>query len=429
MTCSGFAQAGGGYGGPSILSRGVGQAGRRGAETVRFRLFARVSGIYDSGLTPVVLDDTGALLNFGSYGVQGTVGAYGYHQWRRSSLGLEYRGDYRHYTNNTFFNGSDHFLSLNHNSQLSRRVTLSLTPTIGTSSRIIGGFVPLGLSDPNDFVLPNAELFDGRTNFGQANAVITWQKSARLSFSGVGRGFAVRRRSAALTGVNGYSAGGDVGYRLGRNQTIVADYSFIHFDFTNLFGATDIHQVGLNYGHRLSRYWELNLRAGLARVESLSTQRVYLDPMIAALIGQRTAFEAVHRINKMPVYQGDLTRYFRQSTLRFSYGQMMRPGNGIFLTARQKIGGAFFGYTGIRRWNLVANFNYSEMDGMHLVQGSFRQYGGGGGATYRITNILHLDTRYDLRRANLFFAGFERTFHRAAIGLTFSPGELPVALW
>src|SRR6185437_11708023 len=101
------------YLGPGILTRGAGNIGTRSGEQVSLRLFAGVNGIYDNGIEPLSVSSKGTLTQVkGLEGVEGNVGAYGVHSWKQAQLGLDYIGDFRHYSENSFYDGSDHRLAL-----------------------------------------------------------------------------------------------------------------------------------------------------------------------------------------------------------------------------------------------------------------------------------------------------------------------------
>jgi hypothetical protein len=55
------------------------------------------------------------------YGTQVSFGAYGVHRFQHARLGLDYQGIYRHYTDNSFYDGTDHTLALGYTYQKSRR--------------------------------------------------------------------------------------------------------------------------------------------------------------------------------------------------------------------------------------------------------------------------------------------------------------------
>src|SRR5690242_6373060 len=101
------------YEGPSILSRDKSLIAERGGKLLDFRFYGEVTGLYDSGLTPVATNAQGNLINVGAnYGMEAGFGAIGSRRWRRDKLSLEYKGTYRHYTSASYFDGIDQFLNL-----------------------------------------------------------------------------------------------------------------------------------------------------------------------------------------------------------------------------------------------------------------------------------------------------------------------------
>lgn len=432
-----FAQApsstvlGGGYGGPSILSRGVVEAGRRGEDPLRFRFFGQVNTVYDSGLLPISVDPRGQVYSDALWGVEAGVGVYGYHSGRHSAVGLDYRGNFRHYSQNTYYDGSEHILSLDYTAQVSRRVAVLLNPTAGTFSRSFGSF---GLYssvlaiDPMS-VVPTADLFDNRTYFAEGGGSLIFQKSSRLSFRAGGQGFTVRRQSKALVDLEGYNASGDVAYRLNRSQTVYGAYIFTHYGFGDLYGSSDAHMAILGHSIRIGRNVEFDLAGGGVRLESKGLQRVQVDPAIAALVGQTSTIQAFYVVNYIPSVNASLTRKFRKSSIEARYGMGVSPGNGVFLTSRRQIAGVMGGYTGIRRWDISGGVAYTQIKGVGFIPGGYGTYTGGGAASYRVNGLLHLSARAELRRADLTFTGFRRDAARLSFGIVITPGEVPVSLW
>ncbi len=251
------------YEGPSILSRDKSLIGERGGKLIDFRFYGEVTGIYDSGLTPVATDQQGNLIHVGgSEGMEAGFGVIGARKWRRDKLSLEYKGSYRHYFNQKLFSGADQFLNLAFAHALKRRLTLDLKETVGTSTLSNGSFAYLPLTNTDLFAVPANELFDSRTNFLQSRVDLTWQKSARLSIGLGGEGFLVRRASLALAGLNGYSARANVGYRVTRRQTISANYNYSYF-------AWILHrfepQVGFQHAGRRRARRNFGFDTGIAR--------------------------------------------------------------------------------------------------------------------------------------------------------------------
>ena len=419
-----------GYGGPSVLSR-PGPASNAIHAPVVFRPFLSVAGIYDSGLTGTSVDSNGKLISSSSEGVEGQFGVYGFHATRHTTVGLNYRGDVRHYTQNSYYDGSDHTLDLAVNHELSRHVSLSLVQTAGTFSRTFGMFTGAGLYNPNFLPVPNNELFDNRTFYLMTAADLTWQKTARLSFNFGGSGALVRRRSTALFGVTVSTARADMAYRLTRHTTVGVDYSFVDMQFTKAFGSTNMHGVAANWAWRISRDWELAGRAGAYRMESLMLRTVALDPAVAAILGQSQGVQIGYNIDYAPIVGARLSRKFRRAELSFSYDRSVTPGNGVYLTSRSENAGASYSYTGLRRWSLTAGTQYSSMDSFTQENiGTYNGYSAGCGATRSLMrNDLYVTARFDVRRYTAGYAGFNRNFYRFSLTFSYSPGDMPLAFW
>jgi hypothetical protein len=420
----------GGYSGPGVLSRGAGNIGQRSGEQVDLRFFGNVMGFYDTGLLPVSVDSQGNLVNIsGLYGVEAGLGVYGVHNWRRSRLGLDYQGSYRHYSQNQYFNGSDHRLGLGYTFQKSRRLVFDFRALGGSLSRGIGGVttytaIPDAVVDPG-----TALLFDNRTNYIQTGMDVNILQSPRTMYTLGGDGYTVRRQSNALVGVNGYNLHGSVVRQITRFTSLGAGFQHIHYDFPRAFGEADINLYHLIYGRALGRYWTLSFRGGLYNTEVQGLERVSLDPAVVALLGVSTGVRTFYRRNWLPSAEIALTRQFQHATLSFNYGRIVNSGNGIYLTSRGESAGVNLSYTGIRRWSFSLYGGYNTLSGLGQGLQPYRQYNGGAGASLAITRSLHFLARYDARKQEIDLAGFRRSSYRATVGFSFSPGDIPVSLW
>jgi hypothetical protein len=417
------------YGGPAILSRGGTSTLRVPTESIRIRPFATVTANYDTGITPVVVTPQGGIPNDASMGVEVSAGLYGYHRWKTATLGVDYSGSYRDYTQNSYYNGTDQSLSLIYTKQAMRRLSFTLREAAGIFSRNFYTVGPNNLIDATFSNTPTNDIFDGRTLYLNTMGDVTYQKSARLSFNFGGDGFVVRRRSSSLYGLTGYRARGDVAYRTSRFATTGVAYDFTHFEYTKGFGGSDIHTMALTQAFRMGRYWELSLRAGGSRVETLGILVVAIDPVIAAIIGTSQGIEAIYRINWVPTANVLLTRKFHYASLAFNYDRGVVPGNGVYLTSRQENEGANLTYTGIRKLNLGLGGGHNTYGSLTQTVGNFSAYTAGAGITYKINKTLHIVTRYDFRRYDIAQSVFRRDSYRASIGLGFSPKDVPLSLW
>ena len=418
------------YQGPSILSRDKGLIGERGGKLLDFRYYFDVTGIYDSGLVPLVTNAQGNLINVGgAYGVETGFGVIGSRRWKRDKLSLEYKGAYRQYSVSDVAQGLDQFLNLAYSRQLTRRLILDLKDTAGTTSLANGAFSYLPLTNTDLFAIPANELFDIRTNFVQSRVDLTWQQTARLSFGIGGEGFVVRRSSLLLAGLDGYDARANVAYRLTSRQTVSGDYSYTYYDFQRAFGDSKLQSVSLGYSVGLSRKWDFSLRAGGIRIDSLGISQVAIDPAIAAIVGQSFADVTYKQVVYAPLGEARLMRRFDRSSLTLDYSMGASPGNGVYLTSRQTAGTVGYSYTGVRRWTFALNSGYTELSSVGQTLGKYTNLQGGAGVTYKVGRETHIQFRYDYRHYTTQNNIYQKDSNRVSLGLAFSPGETPLAIW
>jgi hypothetical protein len=410
--------------GPGILTRDAGGVGRRSGQDVDLRVFGSVMGVYDNGIIPFAVDADGRLAQPGALaGGELSFGAYGRHQFRRSVLGLDYRGDYRHYPSFSQFNSSNHALTLGYTRQMSRRTMLDLRQAAGTQTF---GVAFLGMG-PGSVVDQNSLLFDNRLSFLQSTGTVTHALNPRTAVSASGTGYTVRRKAAALADVNGYNLSGAIQRQVGRRQTIGAIYSHIHYDFSRAFGESDINMYAGSYRLEFARFWTFSLQAGVFRSAVQGVQRTTLDPAIAALLGVNSVPTIFYKENTLPLTEARLQRQFRRALASAFYTRTVMPGNGLFLTSRQEFYGASYSFTGLRRWSITLEASASRMDALAQTLQALNQRGGGATVTYRLASGLNLTATYLRRRQDLTGTEFRRDGSRVAIGLSFSPGEIPIS--
>jgi len=417
------------YSGPAILSRGE-VPGAQTAAPIAFRPYIGLSGVYDTGLVPVSLTTTGGIPSTDLYGEELNLGVYTYHIWKHTTLGLDYRGDFRHYST-TYWDGTDDFLSLILTHRPTKRVTFTLRNQAGVYS--FNNYTlssPVGFLDPNYLQLPQSGIYDNRVIFAGASGDLTYRLSSRLSFNLGGEGSLVRRQSSALYGMTGGIARGDLEYRISRHSTVGADYRFTYFDYTRGYGNTQIQSVGFNYSTQISRQVQLSARVGGARLESQSLAEVTLDPAIAALLGESVAIQAANRLNYVPDMQVRLSDTFRHSQFTLVYMDEVVPGNGVYLTSRNNSVNASYSYSGVRHWNFGVNGSYGRITALVQTVGAYTAYGAGFGVTRDLGRGLHTVLRLDALHYDIASSvGFTHTEYRTSIGLNFSPGDVPLVLW
>ena len=119
---------------PTILSRDSSFTESRG-KTLEFGLFGKISGVYDSGLTPVFVTNAATpFAPLADYGVETSFGAALARRWRHAKLTIEYRGVYRRYATASVLDGLDQFFQLAYSQALARHIDLDLKSTLGTTT-------------------------------------------------------------------------------------------------------------------------------------------------------------------------------------------------------------------------------------------------------------------------------------------------------
>jgi hypothetical protein len=417
------------YAGPSILSRGFGPSA---SSTVlaRFRPYVSVDGEYDSQLTSVSLRSDGKVASGNSVGAALSYGISGSHRWKSAALDLNFRGDFRHYSRTSYNDGTDQTLDLNVQTRIARRVRLNLGLSGGTYSSRFGYTGSTGYYDPLFTQRSTADLFDNTTIFAQTTARLIYQKSTRLSFSFGGTGFLVRRRSSALYGATGYGAAADVSYRVTRFASIGADYAFQHYEFIGVFGTSNIHSEAGNLSLRLSKNWELGLRAGVFRAENLLLQVVKVDPVIAAITGQSSGIAANYSIVHSPMFNARLNRAFRRGGCGLTYSRGVTPGNGILLASRSDAVGGDCSYSAQRSWNFNIGVSYSTLSALEQTIAAYRYADAHAGVTRSLKKGMFFSMRAALIDDMTKYGAFNaHKYYRASIGFTYSPGDIPLSLW
>src|SRR5215475_14904426 len=96
------------------------------ASQIDFRPYLSLSAGYDDGLNGVGVDPNGQPYNQASTDLEVSGGVSGLHSWKHTQLGLDYRASFRHYTRQSFYDGSDQMLLLGVTHQFTRHTMFSL---------------------------------------------------------------------------------------------------------------------------------------------------------------------------------------------------------------------------------------------------------------------------------------------------------------
>jgi hypothetical protein len=419
------------YAGPAILARGEAPAAMAAAPAYDFRPFVEVSGIYDTGLAGVGVSN-GGLANASSPGVGLVWGINGGKNWRHTKIGLSYRGSLDFYSRQSYYDTTNQYFLLGITHDFTRHIRLTLREAAGVFSRDFGqaGLAQTVPFDPSFTNIPRTDFFDNRTAYVSTQADLTIQKTARLSFDLGGDGSIISRRSAALYGVVGAGARGDMQYRVTRNTTIGAQYSYQHFDFTRVFGGTDVQSFNGTYGIRLSRRTELSAYGGVMRIESKFIQVVPVDPVIAALLGISSASQVFHAITTRPTGVARLSRTFPTGVAYVGGGYSVVPGNGLFLTSYVTSVLAGYGYTGLKHWSFSTETRYMDAEAEANISGKYKEWSGSLGMSRTLGRSFHFVVGYYVHRySSPDFQVYNRAVHDVRIGIGYAPGDTPLRLW
>lgn len=280
-----------------------------------------------------------------------------------------------------------------------------------------------------DSVSPVTSLFDNRVYFYNGIGQLAFQKGPRHSFSIGGGGFAVRRRDHLIS-VDGATARADWNYRLTRRQTIGVEYQYVTFQYPRLFGDAHMHGVAGLYALQFGRRWQLQMQAGVFRVETLGQRLVAVDPLIAEITGVTRAAEVSHTRNILPMGTLALMKSMRRGAFSAAVSIGANPGNGLLLTSQQRT--ANVGYTRqlSSRWTAGIRGNYFESRGIGFIAGQFRSYSGGVNIGFKISRTLQFNANVDRRVALLNAAqSIGNNGTRATAGIFWSPSPIPISLW
>jgi hypothetical protein len=316
--------------------------------------------------------------------------------------------------------------------QQSRRLAFDLRAIAGTSTVGYGAPGFYGVTAvPSDVVVnqPTTLLFDNRTYWVQGGADVNYIASARTIFTVGGDGYVVRRQDSALAGLNGYTIRGTIQHRLTKTRTVGVAYQRMHYEFPPAFGQSDIDVATGYFNTSLGRRWIFAISAGIFHTEVQGLEQVTLNPVIAALLGTSVGVRAFYRTDVYPDGETSLTGHFKTSTVTVTYRQGVVPGNGVYLTSRNRYALGSYSYTGIHKLNLGVSGGYTTLESIGQGIASYSQLTGGAGFTYGLSRMFHLIGRYDLRYQELDVLNTLRTSYRATLGIAFSPGNIPLSLW
>ena len=335
------------YTGPAVLSRSYTLTKPQVPNSVQWAPSLGFTEIYDSSTQQVTQANGTKTSPFG-YGL--LWGLSGSHRWKRYALDLRYSGGSTKYGGGSGYNGTNQAISLVLTRIISRHLQVNLVSSGSIQSAAAGLVNTLtnpetSIANVNLAATPLIQVLDQSTRQWTNQVSVTWQKSARLSFSGGGGLFFVDRIGVGIQGIGntGYQAQGDLNYRFSRRMTVGIYYSYTTYQYSHQVSLADFHTLGGIYSYAFNRSTQARLRAGESWLENQGQQVVRLDPFVASLTGQGAGVVESYSRHLTADISADLGKDFgRNRAAHISYARGVAPGNGLFQTSTQETISASF---------------------------------------------------------------------------------------
>jgi hypothetical protein len=422
------------YSGPAVLSRGISASQPLNPKNIRFTPNVGVEYVYSSGLTGTAVQSNGSVTDASSSGVQLSYGIVGEKVLKKDTISLGFSGNLYHYVQASSLDGSDNQLSFTWSHHLSRHFSFGIRESLQEYDRntaLVSGSTVINSGLGTTFVTasPATEAFDGRVFTALNEGNITWQVNSRFSINLTGGGFFTSRASSALYGDTGYQAGADVAYRLTRHVTFGAYYSYTHFDFSGIYGGTDVNTAGLTYSIAFNPSTELITRVGGSRLETTGIQNVTLDPLIGAIFGVSGTAEAVYLKNFSPDINLQVRRKVPNADLSIAYARGVTPGNGLILTSVRQTISLGANYRAIRRWTIANSAGYDTLSSFGVSSQRYASVFVGASVYRKVHKNLDWHARLDFHHYTFDNTGFLRNSIILSTGFVWTPGDILERLW
>jgi len=380
-----------------------------------FNVYAFINGLHDSNVQQV----GGATSPSWGYSLGGGIDAY--HNFQTGELSLTYRGDYRDYGSNAYESGSDQNLAFLYSQRLGPRWTLATN--INAGQTFYGSqYYSYGNAGP---ITPIANPFSSETRFLQGGISVTYEKTARLSYSFRGNGFLTRYSFQPSFGSSGGIGAASVSYRLNRRSTVSGTYSHTTFIYQHNVGTSQIDSVFLTLTHTFSDRTSVSISGGASHT--------HIQGDFSSQLGNESipGFVAgpYNETSWVPSFEATVAHNWRQVEFSASAGQTVAPGNGVYLTSRSD----FVSGTASRSWrklNLSAGGGYFHITSVsNAVSGSYNTASLAASVGYMLMRYLGVHFSY-----NYFLYGNFGNFNnvndnRITFGFSFSSKSIPMTLF
>jgi hypothetical protein len=421
------------YTGPAILSRGFALTRPAVPVNERFRLYAGISAIYDSGLTGAYVQG-GIVPTASSAGADFNWGLSGKRYRRKDIFDLNYSGHYYEYYSASKYSGQDQSFAAGYSHEVSQHLSFGFRETAGLYSNTYSvlnstAIYDTSLASSTIVVAPNTEAFDDRTYFSTTTGSVTYQKTARLSFSAGAAYFLVQRDSAYLANTNGYQITGDISYRITKKQTIGIYYAHSAYTYQKIFGNAASDSIGANYAISLSRNMDLSFRAGETRYDSQTLETVVPNPLVQQVLGIQSGIEKYYFVAYSPDLSVTLNRTLRHSNIGASFIQAITPGNGLILTSRRQSESVYWSLPAFHKYMTQLVGGHDTLNDSVTGPGSYSSYYARLSLSRPVTRVITSNLSFDYRQLGFAATSFHQTEYRISLGFRFTPAEGSVKFW
>ena len=422
------------YTGPAVLSRSYAVQRSSLPENVKFRPYAGVSFVVDSGLQGISsvngAANSGLLL-----GSLFTFGIEGRHSWRHDILQINYNGNASRYVPASAYNGSNHSLSLNWSHVLTRRLRLSIlnntnfyTASYNLTTSAQGP--DFNVANVNLALTPNVQVFDDSTMQSTNSVSLTWQKSARMSMNVSTSYFFISRSNTALVSTKGLQLGNDISYRFTRKTTLGVYYSHTAYQFNHGAGNTTGDSAGFLYSYAFNPKTELRVRAGMTILQNLGIVAVSIDPAVAALLGQSAGLIQNYAVTNVGDISATLNKTLRgDRNLHISLTKGTTPGNGVFVASQQQVIEGGLNLLFRRKYRTSLSVARSSLSSISQQVGQYASSTVHFGVSRSLIRHTQADIGMDYRRFSVTGSPLLQNQLRFTIGVSWSNGDFPARVF
>ncbi len=365
------------YAGPAVLSRSYTLSRPMTPREINWSWNIGLNAIYSTGLATGLVNPNGTANYTSAFGQSTAWGFRGRHFWKRDQLGVAYTGTFNRYDGADRYGGQNETLSADFAHEFSPRLSVHLVQTGTILSQSYSLENPLGNAEVSAANLnlaasPAVQILGTGLRQTATTASLTWQKSARLSFSYGGSFFLTQEHGYGLLGMTGMQAQSDMNYRITRKATVGAYYSFNDYVYTGHVEVADANTFGGIFSYAFTRTLQLRLRGGVTRSESNGLSSIPIDPVIAALIGQGSVVVDTDRLSTFSDISAQVVKDFaRKRTANVSYAHGLAPGNGLILTSIQQTISAAYSMRFFRQYTVGLSLGQTSISSASQTIGKY----------------------------------------------------------